>query len=97
MPKTIEINCPECEAVLVIDTENGIIVEHNKKPKPKPSLDDFIQAQKKRPAELEQKFLKAKEKEAAKKAAIEAKFNELRKNKEKYDSDKPPETGINWD
>ncbi|NLL15190.1 MAG: hypothetical protein GX267_17465 [Fibrobacter sp.] len=89
-----EIKCPMCKGTLWIDPATLKVVDHKSADHPKASLEQFLQAQKKGVA-WDDKFQKAKEEEARRKAEIEMKF---KKAKEEDDgSVEPFKSPFDWD
>jgi uncharacterized Zn finger protein (UPF0148 family) len=88
----IEVICPCCDNILVIDTFAKEVVSHRERKK-KESLEAFLEHEKNKPAELERKLAEAREKEKNRSEYLKKKFEEAKSNKDMKD---PPPT-INWD
>lgn len=97
MANIIEVKCPKCNEILVIDVDAKEVIEHKEIPKAKVSLEDFIESQKNRASELDQKFKQGIEKTKNKSKNIDEDFEDFLKNKDKLDLDEPPTKGIIWD
>jgi uncharacterized Zn finger protein (UPF0148 family) len=87
-----EIICPCCDNILVIDAFKKEVVSHREKKK-KESLEEFLEHEKNKPAELERKLAEAKEKEKNRAEYLRQKFEEAKSNKDLKD----PPPSINWD
>lgn len=72
-----EIKCPICKGTLWIDLATGKVVDHKSADQPKANFEDFLKTQKKGVA-WDDKFQKAKEEEAKRKAEIELKFKKAK-------------------
>jgi len=60
--ETIEIKCPCCKTMIVVNKENGHIL-HNEEDKKGPAeFDSFLQKQKSRSEDLKRKFEESKDK-----------------------------------
>ncbi|MCL2208169.1 MAG: hypothetical protein FWB90_08795 [Fibromonadales bacterium] len=88
----IEVICPCCNNVLVIDTSAKEVVAHRERKK-KGSLEEFLEQEKNKPAELERKLIEAREKEKNRSEYLRQKFEEAKNNKDLKD----PPPSINWD
>ncbi|MCL2102377.1 MAG: hypothetical protein FWH22_11770 [Fibromonadales bacterium] len=88
----IEVICPCCDNVLVIDTHAQEAVSYRERKK-KVSLQDFLESEKNKPAELEKKFADAREKEKNRGEYLKQKFEEAKNNKDLKD----PAPSIIWD
>ncbi len=91
--KTLEVSCPGCKAVLVVDAETGAVLSHREAKKDMGSLEDFMAKQKNRSAELDAKFQTAQEKEKHKMELLDKKFEAAKQNPHLKD----PPKGIQWD
>jgi hypothetical protein len=76
----LETKCPICKGTLWIDLSTGKIVDHKSCDSQKVDFEGFLQAQKNRNPQWEDKFKKAKEEKAKRKAEIEAQFRKAREN-----------------
>ena len=97
MANTIEVECPNCNKIIEIDLDTKKVIAHKEKKSNSTSLEDFMAAQINKSKELEEKFQAGVEKAKNKSNEIDNKFNEFLKNKDKFDSDEPPESNIMWD
>ncbi len=88
----IEVICPCCDNVLAIDTFTKEVVSHRERKK-KESLEEFLEHEKNKPAELEKKLAEAREKEKNRSEYLKKKFEEAKSNKDLKD----PAPSINWD
>lgn len=80
MTQTLEIKCPMCHGILIVDRDSGKVLEHREFKKEKLSLEDFIQSEKTRSADLDKKFAEAREKEKNRLSEIEKKFEAAKNN-----------------
>jgi uncharacterized Zn finger protein (UPF0148 family) len=88
----IEVICPCCDKVLVIDTFAKEVVSHRERKK-KENLEEFLEHEKNKTAELEKKLAEAKEKEMNRAEYLRKKFEEAKNNKNLKD----PAPSIVWD
>jgi len=88
----IEVICPCCDNVLVIDAFAKEVVSHRERKK-KESLEVFLENEKNKPAELEKKLAEAREKEKNRAEYLRKKFEDAKNNKDL----KEPPPSINWD
>jgi hypothetical protein len=82
---TFQIECPCCQAKLVIDSEIGIVLSHVPPPKPPPSidLDDTARLLRQHTDAVEAKFRASVEAEKSKEDVLARKFAEgLKKAKD---------------
>jgi len=93
--RTLKIDCPCCQAQLVIDAEKGFVLEHKAYKEAPPSLEDFLKNEKGRASELEQRFAQSRQKEDEKREMLEKKFEWAKKNKDKLPP--APKPNIYWD
>lgn len=80
MTQTLEIECPMCHGILIVDRDSGKVLEHREFKMEKLSLEDFIQSEKTRSADLDKKFAEAREKEKNRLSEIEKKFEAAKNN-----------------
>ena len=80
MTQTLELECPMCHGILIVDRDSGKVLEHREFKKEKHSLEDFIQSEKTRSADLDKKFAEAREKEKNRLSEIEKKFEAAKNN-----------------
>jgi hypothetical protein len=92
----LSIKCPCCEAKIVVDTQLGQVIGHEKKQEAIQSFQDFLSAEKGKKAEIDQLFADSKKKEDGKQEYLQKKFDWARKNKDKLPPEKP-EDRIFWD
>lgn len=88
----IEVICPCCDNILLIDTSTKEVISHREHKK-QVSLQDFLESEKNKPQELEKKLMEAKEKEKNREEYLKQKFEEAKNNKDLKDA--PP--SIIWD
>ena len=93
MSKEIKIDCPCCNARLVIDPETSSILQAIPHKEDAPSLQDFLKNDKHRGKALEDKFAEAKRQEDSRLQVLEKKFEWAKKNKDKL----PDAPRIQWD
>ncbi len=91
--RTMEIECPMCHGILVVDKDSGNVLEHREFKKEKQSLEDFLNKEKTRSLDLEKKFADAREREKNRLSEIEKKFEAAKNNP--HLKDPPP--SIQWD
>jgi hypothetical protein len=90
-----EIKCPMCKGTLWIDPASGKVVDHKSVDQQKVNFDEFLKDQKKGKA-WDDKFQKAKEEEARRKAEIEMKFKKAKEDIEPG-SVEPLTSPFDWD
>lgn len=90
-----EVKCPMCKGSLWIDPATCKVVDHKSADQQKIGLEEFLKKQKEGKA-WDEKFSKAKEEEAKRKAEIEKKFKEAKENKEPIDKD-TMRSPFDWD
>ena len=78
----IEVICPCCDNILVIDTFAKEVVSHRERKK-KESLEEFLANEKNRETELDGKFAEAKEKEKNRDEYLRKKFPKVSDGKVK--------------
>ncbi len=91
--RRMEVECPMCRGILVIDSDSGKVLEHRECRKERQSLEDFLGKEKNRAAELDKKFEEAKEREKNRLSEIEKKFQAAKNNPNLKD----PPPSILWD
>jgi len=91
--KTVRVECPCCQAFLVVDAATGVVVSHDEHKKEHQSLDDFFAKQKTRSADLDAKLKAGADKEKNKRELLEKKFQAAKDNKDLKD----PPPAILWD
>lgn len=90
---TFEVECPMCHGILVVDKDSGKVLEHREFKKEKRSLEDFLESEKNRTQELDEKFAAAREREKNRLSEIEKKFEAAKNNPNLKD----PPPSILWD
>jgi len=88
----IEVICPCCDRILVVDTFEREVVAHRERKK-QVSLEEFMASEKNKDSELDAKLAEAKEKEKNRDDYLSKKFEEAKNNKDL----KEPPSAINWD
>jgi uncharacterized Zn finger protein (UPF0148 family) len=88
----IEVICPCCDNILVIDASAQEVVSFRERKK-KESLKEFLEREKHRSEELGSKLAEAKEKEKNREEYLRKKFEEAKNNKDLKD----PAPSIMWD
>jgi len=88
----IEVICPCCDNILVVDTFAKEIVSHRERKKME-SLEAFLEQEKNKGAELEKKLAEAREKEKNRSEYLKKKFEEAKNNSDLKD----PAPSIMWD
>ena len=91
-----EIKCPMCKGTLWIDPASGKVVDHKSADQQKANFEDFLKSRKKGVA-WDDKFQKAKDEEAKRKAEIEAKFKEAKESTDETGSPEPFKSPFDWD
>jgi len=91
--KTVRVECPCCQSVLVIDAATGVVIHHQEQKKEHQSLDEFFAKQKTRSADLDAKLKATAEREKNKRDILEKKFQAAKGNKDLKD----PPPSIQWD
>ena len=90
-----EIKCPVCKGTLWINLSTGEVVDHKSADHKKLDLNDFLNSQKTRGADLEDKFKKAKEEKEKRKIEMEAKFKRSKEHPEEFQGDY--QSPFQWD
>lgn len=93
--RTLKIDCPCCNAKLVIDAEKGFVLEHHAHKEATQSLEEFLKGEKDRAGDLAQKFAQSKQREEEKHDMLEKKFEWAKKNKDKLPE--APKPNLYWD
>ncbi len=95
---TLEILCPECKSVIVIDRSTGGVLEHKAPPKPKTfeSFDDALSALKSADALREGRFRASVDAEKKRAETLSKQFEHLLKKAEEDDSG-PPKNPLDFD
>ncbi len=94
MPSELRIDCPCCNATLVIDRDTGLVLHATAHKEAPPTLESFMKNEAGRARDLEEKFAEARRIEDGRKAALEKKFEWAKRNADKLPDPKP---GIHWD
>lgn len=92
MPQKLEVECPLCHGLLIVDRDTGKVLEHREFQKEKKTLEDFLKSEKTRSADLDKKFAEAREREKNRLSEIEKKFEAAKNNPNLKE---PPK--IQWD
>jgi hypothetical protein len=90
-----EVKCPLCKGTLWIDQSTGKVVDHKSGDKQKGDFDDFMKKQKEKSSVWEDKFKKAANETAKRKAEIEEKFKVAKEKPEEIEGDY--ESPFKWD
>ncbi|NLE00270.1 MAG: hypothetical protein GX640_10385 [Fibrobacter sp.] len=90
-----EIKCPLCKGTLWIDPASGKVIDHKPVDHQKANFEEFLKSQKK-PAAWDDKFRKAKEEEAKRKAEIEENFKHA-KDIDLNSENEPFKSPFDWD
>ena len=93
--RELKLDCPCCQAKLVVDPDTGGVIQAIPHKEAPPSLQDFLANDKHRARDLEDKFAEAKRQEDSKLALLNKKFEWAKKNKDKLPE--APRPGIQWD
>ena len=89
MPSSLELTCPCCDTLLVIDPETGSILREERSVKREyQSLDDALNHVKSQKKEAEAKLARAMQESRHREQILEKKFQEARKKA--AESDEPP-------
>ena len=89
----LEIECPMCHGMIIIDRDTGKILEHQAVQKKKQSLEEFLVKEKTGTEDLDKKFAEAREREKNRLSEIEKKFQAAKNNPNLKD----PPPSIQWD
>jgi hypothetical protein len=90
-----EVKCPLCKATIWIDQSTGKVVDHKSGDKQKTDFDDFMKKEKEKSSIWEDKFKKAQEEKAKRKAEIEEKFKVAKEKPEEIQGEY--ESPFKWD
>jgi hypothetical protein len=90
-----EVKCPLCKGTLWIDQSTGRVVDHASADHQKSDFEDFMKKQKGKSSGWEDKFKKAKDDEARRKAEIEEKFRNAKENPDAIEGEY--ESPFKWD
>jgi hypothetical protein len=90
----LHIDCPCCNAKLVVDRETGTVLHSTARKDAPQTLESFMKAESGRAKDLEDKFAEARRMEDNRLALLEKKFEWAKKNADKLPGPKP---GIQWD
>jgi phage FluMu protein Com len=80
MSDILEIKCPMCKGIIMIEKSTGDVVEHKAAVHEKVGFDDFLNAQKNKSSQWNEKMQKAKENELKKKERWEEKFKKAKED-----------------
>ncbi|MGC1104900.1 MAG: hypothetical protein WA876_00035 [Candidatus Acidiferrales bacterium] len=91
LPGSVEVECPCCQAKLMVDRELGVVLSHTPPPKPPSSvdLDDTARLLREQAARVEEKFRLSVEAERVKDDVLERKFAEGLKKAKDQPVEKP--------
>jgi hypothetical protein len=81
--KIYQVQCPDCKALLWIDTATHQVIKKERAKKKKGSLDDLLDVERKRRAAFAHKFEATAELEKKKREKAKEKFQEALKNLDK--------------
>ncbi|MFQ5669221.1 MAG: hypothetical protein ACE5HD_01725 [Acidobacteriota bacterium] len=93
---TVEVRCPCCETVLLVDRASGVILRQDRKKKPIGSLEAHLDQEKKRRQASDQAFGKALRLQKDQEALLDRKFEEALK-KAADEPDERPVNPLDWD
>ncbi len=93
--KEIKVQCPCCQAELIIDFITGGVIKYTAHKEAQPTLEDFMKSDKTRSEDLATKFAQAKKQEDGKLDFLNKKFEWAKKNKDKLPE--APRPGIMLD
>ncbi|MGB6483048.1 MAG: hypothetical protein WBE86_06125 [Candidatus Acidiferrales bacterium] len=90
-PESVEVECPCCQAKLMVDRELGVVLSHTPPPRPPSSvdLDDTARLLREQAARVEEKFRLSVEAERVKDDVLERKFAEGLKKAKDQPVEKP--------
>jgi len=91
----IEIKCPMCKGTLWIDQSTFNVVDHQSGDHQKSDFGDFVKHEKEKSSQWEDKFKKAQEEKAKRKAEIEAKFKTAKEKPDEIEGEY--ESPFKWD
>jgi hypothetical protein len=91
----LEIKCPLCKGTLWIDQSTGKVVDHKSSDKQKADFDEFLKARKNYNPAWEDKFNKAREEKAKRKAEIEERFRKAKENPDELQGE--VDSPFKWD
>jgi hypothetical protein len=93
-----EVKCPLCKGTLWIDPASGKVVDHQSADHKKGDFDEFMKNRQKGVA-WDDRFQKAKDEEAKRKAEIEQKFKKAKEDKDAGPGpdDSPMKSPLDWD
>ena len=96
---SLEILCPECKSVILIDLATGGILEHKAPPKPKTfgSFDDALSALKSADASRDERFRASVDAEKRRAETLSKQFEHLIKKAEEEDDGTPPPNPLDLD
>ncbi|MGB6877234.1 MAG: hypothetical protein WBD87_14500 [Candidatus Acidiferrales bacterium] len=89
--ESVELECPCCQAKLMVDRELGVVLSHTPPPRPPSSvdLDDTARLLREQAARVEEKFRLSVEAERVKDDVLERKFAEGLKKAKDQPVEKP--------
>jgi hypothetical protein len=83
----LEVRCPCCNARLWLDPAAGKVVDHQSTERQKIELDEFLEAQKHKSSEWDDKLKKARRDEERRKKEWEARFKQATENPDQLKDD----------
>jgi len=86
--KRLEINCPCCQAKLVVDSATGLVI-HAEASKQTYSFDDAVRREKERKGKSDELFAKAFAEEKRRQESLEDKFKAALESKDELDAPPP--------
>jgi hypothetical protein len=83
----LEIHCPMCKGIIILDPSTGTIVEHKVPEQKKADLSDFLKSQKTRGSDLENMFKKSKIEQDKRKSQLDEEFKKAKEHPENLKGD----------
>jgi hypothetical protein len=90
-----EIKCPLCKGTIWVDQSTGKVVDHKSGDKQKADFDEFLKSRKNSSPAWDDKFKKAQEEKARRKAEIEQKFKTAKEHPDELEGD--VDSPFKWD
>ena len=91
----LEIKCPLCKGTLWVERTSGKVVDHKSAEKKTVDFNQFLQKEKERPDQWDEKMKKSKESEQKRKKEWEERFNQARENPDEIEGEY--ESPFQWD
>jgi hypothetical protein len=91
-----EVKCPLCKGTLLIDPASGKVVDHQSADHQKGNFNEFLKNRGKGVA-WDNRFQKAKEDEAKRKAEIEQKFKQAKDTPSALPDEQAMKSPLDWD